>query len=350
MRYIVIGAGAVGGSVGGLLARAGHDVVLVARGAHLAALRGRGLTVATPELTFTVRPPAVSGPGELTLSPADALLLAVKSQDSAAILAQWSCQPVAASPAGQGLPDPVAADLLPVFCLQNGVENERAAARQFAQVFGVGVQMPAELTGPGQVMAPGSPVPGQLEIGRYPAGCGEPAERLAADLAAAGFIAAVTDRVMVAKHTKLLRNLRNAIIAACGSMESGPARTLAALAVAEAEECYQAAGIEHLGLSAANAARQEVVAEVPVQGRTRGGGSTWQSLHRRTGSAEADYLNGEIVLLGRLHAVPTPVNELLRQTVNLMAARRAAPGTVDPGALLELATARSSGAAQRTSS
>ena len=45
-----------------------------------------------------------------------------------------------------------------------------------------------------------------------------------------------------------------------------------------------------------------------IGGRRRGGGSSWQSLARGTGTIETDYLNGEIVLLGRLHGVPTPVN------------------------------------------
>ena len=44
MRYIVIGAGAIGGTIGGRLAAGGHEAVLVARGAHLDALRAKGLT------------------------------------------------------------------------------------------------------------------------------------------------------------------------------------------------------------------------------------------------------------------------------------------------------------------
>ena len=59
-----------------------------------------------------------------------------------------------------------------------------------------------------------------------------------------------------------------------------------------------------------------------VAGLTRGGGSSWQSLVRGTGSIEADYLNGEMCLLGRLHGVPTPVNELLQRRANAAAAAR----------------------------
>jgi 2-dehydropantoate 2-reductase len=67
-----------------------------------------------------------------------------------------------------------------------------------------------------------------------------------------------------------------------------------------------------------------------IDGERRGGGSTWQSLARGLGSTEADFLNGEIVLLGRLHDVPTPVNEALQALARELAASRAAPDSVDP--------------------
>ena len=66
----------------------------------------------------------------------------------------------------------------------------------------------------------------------------------------------------------------------------------------------------------------------PVDGRNRGGGSTWQSLARGAGSVEVDFLNGEIVLLGRLHAVPTPVNAMLQRVVKRMAREGRAPGSM----------------------
>jgi 2-dehydropantoate 2-reductase len=53
MRIVVIGAGGVGACFGGELARAGHDVTMFARGAHLDVLRQRGVTVRTPEGEFT---------------------------------------------------------------------------------------------------------------------------------------------------------------------------------------------------------------------------------------------------------------------------------------------------------
>ncbi|MGH9275276.1 MAG: ketopantoate reductase C-terminal domain-containing protein, partial [Acidimicrobiales bacterium] len=55
---------------------------------------------------------------------------------------------------------------------------------------------------------------------------------------------------------------------------------------------------------------------------------SWQSLARGTGSIEADTLNGEIVLLGRLRGVPTPVNELLQRTAHELARVGAPPGSM----------------------
>ena len=56
------------------------------------------------------------------------------------------------------------------------------------------------------------------------------------------------------------------------------------------------------------------------------GGSSWQSLARGTGSIEAEFLNGEIVLLGALHGVPTPVNALLQRLAIRAAAEGAGAG------------------------
>jgi 2-dehydropantoate 2-reductase len=78
MRYLIIGAGAIGGTIGALLVESGHNVVLVARGAHLAAIRETGLRFATPRGVSTLTIPAVGGPGELDLQMDDVLVLCVK--------------------------------------------------------------------------------------------------------------------------------------------------------------------------------------------------------------------------------------------------------------------------------
>jgi 2-dehydropantoate 2-reductase len=63
----------------------------------------------------------------------------------------------------------------------------------------------------------------------------------------------------------------------------------------------------------------------PVPGLDAAGSSTWQSLAKGRKTTEADYLNGEIVLLGRLHNVPTPINHALQQAANKFARRGEKP-------------------------
>jgi 2-dehydropantoate 2-reductase len=64
------------------------------------------------------------------------------------------------------------------------------------------------------------------------------------------------------------------------------------------------------------------------------GGSTWQSVQRGAGSVEIDYLAGEIVLLGRLHRIPTPVNELLQRVVSEVARDQGPARSIDAADLL----------------
>ena len=77
MRFVIVGAGGIGAYFGGELARAGHEVTLFARGAHLDAVRTHGLTVRTPEGEFVARVGATNDPNELPA--ADVIIVAVKS-------------------------------------------------------------------------------------------------------------------------------------------------------------------------------------------------------------------------------------------------------------------------------
>ena len=336
MRYIIIGAGAVGGTIGGCLALAGHEVVLTARGAHLDALRARGLRLSTPQGTDTVAAAAIGGPDEINLRPGDVLVLATKSQDSVAALTEWARRPVA----GGGSADRD----LPVICAQNGVANERFALRRFRRVYGMCVWLPAAHLAPGEVAAYGDPLAGLLWVGRYPAGTDETIERVAADLAKSRFLAPVSPEVMRWKYRKLLGNLGNAVEALCvpeGESLDGAAAAAAGelsdRAAAEGVTVLDAAGIGYASAGEVREARGDQVDYTPVAGAPRGGGSSWQSLTRGTGSIEADFLNGEIVLLGREHGVPAPVNEVLQRLANHAAAERLPPGSMSPDEILAAA-------------
>jgi 2-dehydropantoate 2-reductase len=94
-RYIIVGAGAVGGAIGGRLFESGPDVVLVARGAHFEALRRNGLRFVTPQGSRTLSIPVIDRPQALRLRPDDVLVPTTKTQDSAAALDAWAARPVA---------------------------------------------------------------------------------------------------------------------------------------------------------------------------------------------------------------------------------------------------------------
>ncbi|WP_371526612.1 ketopantoate reductase family protein [Streptomyces sp. NBC_01283] len=329
MRYIIIGAGAIGGTMGGRLAESGHDVVLVARGAHHEAVREGGLRVRTPEGTATHRLPVVRDPAELgELRADDVLFLAVKTQDGEAALDAWSARPVA----GGG----TAGELLPLVCAQNSVESERIALRRFRRVYGMCVWLPATHVEPGSVSAAGAPYTGMLHIGRYPKGTDDTARLISADLEKSKLLAPVVADVMRWKYGKLLSNLANAIEAVTGPFSGDEAIALYRRARAEGEAVFAAAGIEAVGELEQKEARGDRIRMEPLDGSARGGGSSWQSLSRGTGTIEADYLNGEIALLGRLYGVPTPVNATLQSVANAFARERREAGSMPVNELLGL--------------
>ncbi|WP_405913644.1 ketopantoate reductase family protein [Streptomyces sp. NBC_00963] len=334
MRYIIIGAGAVGGIIGGRLSESGSEVVLVARGAHYEALRDGGLRIATPEGTRTLALPVADGPAAVELRPDDVLVLTVKTQDSIAALDAWGPRPVAGTGA-------TAAEVLPLVCAQNGVESERLALRSFRRVYGMCVWLPATFLEPGSVAAAGSPLSGMLHIGRYPAGTDRTARQISADLEKAPFEAPVVPDVMRWKYGKLLSNLVNSLQAACGIHGTDPAADaimaeLLQQAEAEGRAVYAAAGIEAASAEEQQRVRGDKITQLPAEGRPRGGGSSWQSLSRGTGTIEADFLNGEIALLGRLHGVPTPVNDVLQRVANTFARERRPAGSMPAAELAAL--------------
>ncbi|MER6209408.1 ketopantoate reductase family protein [Streptomyces sp. NPDC001073] len=330
MRYIIIGAGAVGGAIGGRLAGAGHEVVLVARGAQRAALTEHGLRLKVPDGESTYRLPVVEGPAELgELRADDVLVLTVKTQDVESALAAWGPAPVA----GGG----TAAERLPVVCAQNGVESPRLALRRFRRVYAVCVWLPSTFVEPGVVSAEGTPLTGMLHLGRYPHGTDATARLIAADLEKSRFEAPVVPDVARWQYAKLLSNLGNALEAVVEVLDTEDHLAFYARVRAEGVAVLDAAGIDWASTEEEKALRGDKIRLVEIDGAPRRGGSSWQSLNRGTGTIEADYLNGEIALLGRLHGVPTPLNELLQRLANTFAREHRPAGSLPFDELIRLA-------------
>lgn len=311
MRVVVFGIGAVGGTVAAALAHAGKDVIAIARGAQLDAMRAGGLRLRSPVDDFTVSLEAVETPEAARIGPDDAILLAMKGQHTRAALEALRAA---------GVTDQ------PIFCLQNGVDNEREALRVFPNVHGVTVMMPVAYRRPGEVLVYSEPQYGVFDIGRATGGYDAADIALAETLTAANIAGYVHDDVMASKYGKLLLNLTNITGAAFG-----PGVTYDALKARlrdEAEAVLKAAGIswQDVGVGDARRKKHMRIAEIPGAEPFRS--STSQSLERGAGSIETDWLNGEIVLLGRLHGVPTPANAYLTRLAARLLREGATPGSI----------------------
>ncbi|MCB1464868.1 MAG: NAD(P)-binding domain-containing protein, partial [Nitratireductor sp.] len=189
MRFIIVGVGAIGGTLAVTLANAGYEVAAVARGEQLRAINENGLTLKTPMGDSHARFDCAEDPAALGLRSDDIILLCIKSQNTEAALADL----LAAGAVDQ-----------PIFCMQNGVANERMALRYFANVYGVAVMLPSEYLTPGIVCAFGTPQSAIFDLGRYPAGTDETVDAAVVAFNAAGLVSSAREDVMAYKYGKLL--------------------------------------------------------------------------------------------------------------------------------------------------
>lgn len=329
-RYVIIGAGAIGGAIGGRLVLAGRSVVLVARGEHQRVMAAEGLRLRTPDEDVRLVVDAPASPDEVRLTTDDVLIVATKSHQLEDALAVWADQPVH-DPADPTVVRGYAGDLLPVFVALNGVAGEERALRWFARVYGVCVWSPAVHLVPGEVIIRATPRSGVLHLGRHPAqlhGADDAPllDTVAADLTAATFGVARPDDVMAWKYNKLLQNLNNVFTAL---VAPGERSELVEATRQEGREVLAAAGIAVVSDEVERRHREDSFTVVDVPGTEPGlKGSTWQSLARGTGNLETDHLNGEIVRIAHGIGRTAPLNAALARL-----ARRAVAEGWPPGML-----------------
>ena len=312
MRYVIYGAGATGGVMGAALSRIGREVVLIARGRHLDAIREHGLTLRTPLETVRTELTAVERSADVEFREGDAVLLTVKTQDAFAALDELR------DAAGDGVP---------VICAQNGVATEREALRRFRNVYGMVVRFPGMLLEPGVVANYEPQGGGEIELGRCPEGVDDVVEQLAADLTSCGFDGQAEPDVMRWKHEKLLINVGSALAGVFG-----PGADTAAMRerlVAETRAVLVATGIDlPTPEEALRLNRQPRYDWAQIEGAPPFASSLWQGIQRGLRSAETDYINGEVALLGATHGVETPYNRALNLLANRCAREGIEPGTV----------------------
>jgi len=318
MRIIIYGAGGIGGVIGAQLFKAGHDVMLIARGSHLDAIQKNGLRYETPHGAETLAIQAVGHPSEIDFRDGDIALLTMKAQHTLDAL--------------DTLRD-AAGDATPVVCGQNGVANERLALRRFQHVYGMLLYLPSNFIEPGIIQTHSAKTIGILDTGVYPSGTDARVGALMAMLESANFSARPVANIMRWKYGKLLINLGNALNALCPrNDEADPVR---ALLRAEGSACFAAAGINYVEEDEIKERRGDLMKSGKIEGVGRQGDSSWQGLMRGNRDIEADYLNGEIVMLGRLHGIPTPANALLQKLAIEMAREGTPPQSMSAVDLLK---------------
>ena len=294
MKIAVMGAGSVGCYFGGMLARAGHDVTLIGRAAHVQAIRRDGLLLDTQTFREHVRVRAESDAG--AVKDAELVLFCVKSIDTGSAAASIA---------------PHLAEGALVLSLQNGVDNAQRLESSLRQrVLPAVVYVATEMIAPGHVKHHGR---GELVIADSALG-----QRLAALFRPAGIPLHLSDNVTGAQWAKLIVNCAYNPLSAIAQLPFGPLLQGAGVKAVMrdvVEECLAVAGAAHI--------------QVP--------GDPWEAL-RRTGSqsaqyssmaqdlargrlTEIDHLNGYVVRVGQALRVPTPVNRSLQVLVKLLELR-----------------------------
>jgi len=297
LKVAVMGAGAVGCYYGGMLARAGHEVVLIARPEHVQAItRDGGLRLQA--MTFDERIPlCASTEASAVRGATDLVLFCVKSADTESAGAQMR---------------PHLARGALVLTLQNGVDNAdrlRAELAPEQEVAAAGVYVATEMAGPGHVRHHGR---GELVI--EPSGA-SPA--IAQALVAAGIPTEVSANVRSALWSKLILNCAYNAVSAIAQLPYG--RTVQGEGVPElmrdvVAECLAVAEAEGVQLVASDmqAAVDKLAASMPGQYS-----STAQDLARGK-RTEIDFLNGLVVRRGQAQGIATPANRVLWALVKLV--------------------------------
>ncbi len=294
MRIAVVGAGGVGGYFGARLVQAGEDVVFIARGAQLAALRTRGLSIESPRGDVSLGPqPATDRPA--TVGPVDAVLLCVKT---------WQLAEAA---------DSVPPLLGPGTCVvpfQNGVEaaDELVARLGRAAVLGGVAKIVAFMDGPGRVRDLGGPTAAAFaELDNRPSAR---VERLRDACRRAGLEVETPPDIHAAIWAKFL------FVATAGGVGA-----VARMPIGVLRRVPETRGLLERGMAeiAALAGARGVCLPDEIVGRTMRFVDTLPedgtaSLQRDIADgrrSELDWWSGAVVRLGREAGVPTPIHAFI---------------------------------------
>jgi 2-dehydropantoate 2-reductase len=314
MKICIVGAGAIGGLTGAWFARAGHEVVLVARGAHLDALREGGLTLASEGRRETLRVRASAEPADFGVQ--DAVFICLKAYSVAAMLPRLKAMvgpETMVVPAINGLPwwyfyrEGGRFDGAAIDCLDP--RREMFAALDPKHIIGCVVHGAAEVTEPGVITHTGG---NRFVVGEPDRSASARVQRLAAAMNAAGFETPVAQDIRVEVWTKLVGNLSY--------------NPVAALTLAHMQEINRNAGllaliraliVESMRVADAYGVRVPMTVEERI-GITKKLGNSKISMHQdidKHRPLEIDAIVGAVVELARKAGIATPMIDLVQALI-----------------------------------
>ncbi len=321
MRIVVVGAGAIGGFMGGKLAASGQDVILVGRSPLVEAVRARGLRVIEPGGAATVHPMAVTDIAEAFAHspPADLVLFCVKTYDTQAAI--------------DGL-RPFAPGFRFILSFQNGLSSEDS----LAQAFGASKVIAGTITHPVVVPEPGI-VRSEKRTGGVGVAsvAGQNAALWAELVGKTGIVARAYADYRALKWSKLLLNVIGNASSAILNMNTVRVFADQRLVWLEVQQLREAIAVmDRLKIRPVPlpgypvpllvlalhflpvAFLGPVMRPLVVRGRAEKLPSLLLELNRRSGKSEVDELNGAVAKIGQSVGVTTPVNATLAATVNLL--------------------------------
>ncbi len=320
-HYVIYGAGAVGGSMGALLARAGFRVTLVARPSVVAAIETQGgLSLVSGGVTSLIPIEAVTQIDHVTRLEEMRLFMTMKAGDLRPAL------PLAQAALGADVP---------IVTWQNGIRAEAEAHPYFSNLMGGIVRATSTLLTPGEVRIR---VPGILILGRWPKGGTDPdplVDDVVNDLVRAGFDAVLSPDIVADKGLKLLVNLFSGVsplVRAVGTAMPAAAR-LERNVVLEGARVLKAAGISFHPAGGRGDKVTTMLAALAGRSVRHGNqdgihNSTWQNLHHAGRRLENDYMNGEIVRLAAREGLAAPWNQRLLNLLIEMHERGTGPNVL----------------------
>ena len=319
MNIVVLGAGAVGSVLGGLLALRKHDVLLVCRDHHADAIgENGGLRLRSATGDYLARVRASSRLEASDLREDTCAFITAKSYDTD------ECVKLLASTAPADLP---------VVCFQNGIANEEIAAEKFDNVYGGVCRMTCSMIQGGQASFRGF---GRVLVGKYPKGSDALAKNLVSLFVDAGCQSCASKNIVADKWLKLAVNTQSTFHAIVDPRdhEANEFYELKVSILEEAKKVLKAHKVRPRSCDGKDLTIDEIISELrrPRAPRHTSGmkvpNSTWQNLYLKRDRIENEFFHGPVIDLALKYDVPVPFNEVALELVRACHRDQTGPGAL----------------------